>query len=376
VPAFDGLRAVLVAGVLLYHLAGARLPSATGEVAVVAFFSLSGFLITFLLADEHRATGTIRLLAFFRRRALRLAPALAVLLGLWTVVALVFGHDPWITAVPGGGPGGAIRPVTVAETVGAALAYVTNWLDAMAQYNLWVGYSPLGHLWSLAVEEQFYLLWAPVMLLLCRTRRAGWWLTALAAGFLLEPVLLFAQGTDRVYFGTDTRMCALLVGAALGWWWRSGRLARLERSSATPLLGVASVAGLLVAGVGFRFPEVGWEWVGGLLLASVAGGGLVCYLANRADHMPAVRLLTSPCLLWLGRRSYAVYLWGYVCNTWFRSLGPACPVLTILCTAAMAECSYRLVERPLRDWARRPRPRRATPRVAVVSPPVPALAEG
>jgi peptidoglycan/LPS O-acetylase OafA/YrhL len=376
IGAFDGLRAVLVLGVLLYHFTGARLPIATGEVAVIAFFSLSGFLITFLLADEHRETGTIRLHAFFRRRALRLSPPMLVLLALWTVVALVFGHDSWITAVPGGGAGGPIHPLTVAETVGAALAYVTNWLNALLQFNLWVGYSPLGHLWSLAVEEQFYIVWAPVMLLFCRLRRTGWWITLLAAGFFIEPVLLYAQGTNRVYFGTDTRMCALLVGAALGWWWRSGRLARLERSAVTPLLGLCSLAGLLVAGIGFRVPDVGWEWVGGLLLASLSGGGLVLYLANRDDEAPVTRLLTRRWMVWLGQRSYAVYLWGYVCNTWFRSLGPACPLLTLLCTLGMAECSYRLVERPLRNWMRLARPRPALPRVVLGLPPVPALAEG
>lgn len=356
IPAFDGLRAVLVGGVLLYHLSGAVLPTATGEVAVICFFSLSGFLITFLLADEHARHGTIRLGAFFRRRALRLAPALGLLLVVWAVVALLWGHDAWISAVPGGGAGGRVGPLTVAETVGAALAYVTNWLDALVQFNLWVGYSPLGHLWSLAVEEQFYLVWAPLMLLVLKSRRPGWWISALALGFLLEPALLFHQGTNRVYFGTDTRMSALLAGAAVAWWWRTGRLRRLERSPATTFLGAASVVGLLVAGVGFRHPGVAWQWVGGILLASVCGAGVVAYLANRADDDPVARALSKPTMVWLGQRSYAIYLWGYVFNTWFRSLGAACPPLTLAFTLAMAEASYRWVEQPVRAWARRPAP--------------------
>lgn len=369
IPAFDGLRAVLVGAVLLHHLSGAMLPTASGEVAVVCFFSLSGFLITFLLADEHRRHGTIRLGGFFRRRALRLAPALAALLAVWAVVALVFGHDTWISAVPGGGPGGRIGPLTVAETVGAAAAYVTNWLDALVQFNLWAGYSPLGHLWSLAVEEQFYIVWAPLVLLLMKTRRAGWWISALALGFLLEPALLYSQGTNRVYFGTDTRMSALLAGAAVAWWWRSGLLARWERSAATSLLGGISVLGLVVAGVGFRHPDVAWKWVGGMLLASVCGAGVVAYLANRPDHSPVARALSGCAMVWLGRRSYAVYLWGYVFNTWFRSLGAACPPLTLVCTLAVADASYRWVEQPARAWARRrPRTRAATP------PPTPAPA--
>lgn len=353
VPAFDGLRAVLVAGVLAYHLSGARLASATGEVAVITFFSLSGFLITFLLADEHRRHGDIRLGQFFRRRAVRLLPALCLLLVVWCAVTLVFRDAPWTTSVPGGGPGGPIGIATIAETAAAALAYVTNWIDALVQFHLWAGYSPLGHLWSLAVEEQFYLVWGPAMLLLLRRRRTGLWITALALVALAEPALLYHQGTNRVYFGTDTRMSALLLGAAAGWWWRSGRLAFLERRAAVTGLGTVSAAALLVAGAGFRHPDVAWQWVGGLVVASVSSAGLVIALANAEDDAGAARTLAHPAMVWLGQRSYAVYLWGYVFNTWFRSLGPACLPLVVACTVGMADLSYRLVEQPLRALARR-----------------------
>lgn len=366
IPAFDGLRATLVAGVLAYHLSGATLPSATGEVAVIAFFSLSGFLITFLLADEYRATGSVRLRAFFGRRAVRLLPALGLLLVVWAIVALVFGHDPWITSVPGGGRGGPIAPTTVAETVAAAAGYVTNWLNAFPAAQLWVGYSPLGHLWSLAVEEQFYLIWAPVALFLVRRRWTGFWIAILALGLLVEPALLLHQGTNRVYFGTDTRMGALLAGAALGWWWRAGRLRWLERDVVARPLGLFCTVALLAAGVGFRYtdPHWAWAWAAGIVLASVAGAGLVLYVANLSDGSSVGDFLSRPTMRWLGRRSYAVYLWGYVFNTWFRSLGPACPVLTVVCTLAMAEASYRLVERPAGEWARRRRSKEAEHRAS------------
>ncbi|HUY65045.1 MAG TPA: acyltransferase [Acidimicrobiales bacterium] len=385
VPAFDGLRAVLVGGVIAYHLSGARLPSATGEVSVIAFFSLSGFLITFLLADEHRSTGTIRIGDFLRRRAVRLLPALGLLLVVWGVVATIFRGDPWVTAVPGGGPGGPISLATIGETVAAAALYVTNWIDALVQFNLWSGYSPLGHLWSLAVEEQFYLVWAPVMAVLLKTKRAGLWISVLAVACLSEPALLYHQGTNRVYFGTDTRMSALLVGAAFGWWWRSGRLARLESSRATAVLGAGSVAALVVAGTGFRHPDVGWQWVGGIVLASLAGTGLVVFLASRDDSGGVAGLLGRPLMVWLGRRSYAIYLWGYVFNTWFRSLGPACPALVLTCTVVAAEVSQRLVEQPAHAWmskwqrhrrrARHPgvvdrRPAPLSPSAALAPPPV------
>lgn len=380
VPAFDGLRAVLVAGVLAYHLSGARLASATGEVAVITFFSLSGFLITFLLADEHRRHGAVRLGQFFRRRAVRLLPALCLLLVVWCGVTLVFRHAPWTTSVPGGGAGGPISLATIAETAAAALAYVTNWIDALVQFHLWTGYSPLGHLWSLAVEEQFYLVWGPAMLLLLRRRRTGLWISALALVFLAEPALLYHQGTNRVYFGTDTRMSALLLGAAAGWWWRSGRLTRLERPAVVGGLVACCAAALLVAGAGFRHPDVAWQWVGGMLLASVASVGLVVAVANSGEDTGTVRALAHPAMVWLGQRSYAIYLWGYVFNTWFRSLGPACLPLVLACTVGTADLSYRLVEQPLRALARRreagrhsTRVRPAVPRRAPAPTDAPAL---
>lgn len=374
VAAFDGLRAVLVVAVLAYHLWGPHLRSAIGQVAVVAFFSLSGFLITFLLADEYRARGTVRLGAFFRRRAVRLVPALGGLLVVWSIFALVFGHQAWITSVPGGGPGIPLSPLTVFESAGAALGYVTNWLDAFPGAHLWSGYSPLGQLWSLAVEEQFYLVWAPVMLLLMRLRRPGRWISLLALGLLFEPLLVYHQGGNRLYFGTDTRMSALLVGAALGWYWRSGSLQRLERSVATPVLGFASALALVVAGIGFEHQDVAWQWVGGFVLASLAGGGLVLYLANRPEDSAVSQWLTRPAPRWVGQRSYAIYLWGYVFNTWFRSLGAACAVLTIACTLAAAEISHRLLEQPARAWDARRRRAEAPPRAPAVPAP-PAGAE-
>lgn len=373
IPAFDGLRAVLVAGVIAYHLSNGKLASATGEVAVITFFSLSGFLITFLLADEHRRGGTIALRRFFRRRAARLVPALGFLLLVWCAVALVFRSAPWITSVPGGGAGSPISVATVAETVAAAVFYVTNWLNALLQFHLWIGYSPLGHLWSLAVEEQFYLVWGPAMVLLMRRRRTGLWITALALGFLAEPALLYHQGTNRLYFGTDTRMSALLVGAAAAWWWRTGRLARLEGSSLTPALGAVCTAALLLAGVGFRHPDVAWQWVGGIVGASLASAGLVLWLACSREDRGAARALAHPSMLWLGQRSYAMYLWGYVFNTWFRSLGPACLPLVLACTVGMSDLSYRLVEQPLRALGQRRAPSVRT-RIALLGATIPSRA--
>ncbi len=349
-PALDGLRGVLVASVLVYHLAGGKLPVATGEVAVVVFFALSGYLITRLLVRELQATGSVRLGAFYRDRAGRLVPPLALLLAVWLAVALLFSGSDWLTSVPGGGPGHPVGTGTALETVAAAATYVTNWLDALPQLHLWVGYSPLGHLWTLAVEEQFYLLWAPVVLVLARVRRSALVVLLVAVALLVEPFALAHDPFNRVYFGTDARMGALLAGAAAGWW-RAGRpRAPRAGSSATARawsgLAVAAAGGLVAAGLGEAHAGERTWWVAATALASLSGTVLVVVVAE--EHGRLASVLEWPALVWLGKRSYAAYLWGYVFNTWFRSLGLSTVPLVVAATLAAAELSYRTVEVPHR----------------------------
>ncbi len=345
VPAFDGLRAVLVAAVLAYHLDGGRFKSAIGEVAVIVFFVLSGFLITALLADEHRRTGRIAIGTFYARRARRLFPALGALLLVWLIVALLAGHEPWMTSVPGGGAGTGISPRTALEAVGVAAGYMTNWFDALPGLHLWVGYVPLGHLWTLAVEEQFYLFLAPAMLVVLRMRQSHWIMSGAAALAFADPVVLWHDGTHRLYFGTDTRSGALLLGSAVALWWVRGRGAWLARRGISPLMIGVGAGCLLVAGVGFTGDVHEWSWIGALVLAAAAGGLVVATLASRRDDAVS-KMLSRPILLWLGQRSYAIYLWGYVFNTWFRSLGVATVPMVVATTLGAAALSYRFIERP------------------------------
>lgn len=349
--ALDGLRAVLVSAVLAYHLTGGRLPVATGEVAVVVFFALSGYLITRLLVRERRATGTVDLAAFYLNRARRLLPPLALLLGVWLAVALLWSGSAWLTSVPGGGPGHPVGTWTALETVAAAATYVTNWLDALPHLHLWVGYSPLGHLWTLAVEEQFYLLWAPIVLVLARFRRSAPVVLLVGLAFLAEPFALAHAPFDRVYFGTDARTGALLLGAAAGWWRAEHPAARRAASTTRAArawggAAAAVTACLVVAGVGEAHPGERTWWVAATALASLAGASLVVVVAEERGRLASA--LAHPVLVWLGRRSYAAYLWGYVFNTWFRSLGLATAPLVVVCTLVAAELSYRTVEVPYR----------------------------
>src|SRR2546423_14352200 len=200
-PALDGVRALAVTAVLLFHGGVSFLPG--GFLGVDAFFVLSGYLITSLLLAERAETGRIRLGAFWARRARRLLPALLVVIMVVAVAGRYLLPDVEVTLLR--------------WDAFAALAYVANWrmiyrgTDYFTQTS---APSPLQHTWSLGIEEQFYWLWPVLVLLLLRSRRAIFAFSVLGA--TVSAVLaLTLHDTNRVYFGTDTRAQALLIGCAL-----------------------------------------------------------------------------------------------------------------------------------------------------------------
>ncbi len=312
------------------------------------FFSLSGFLITVLLFEERSKTGRVSLRHFFARRALRLLPALGFILAGWLVVILATrGHASWTTTVPGGGTGTGTSPWVALEGVGAALLYVTNW----AQIASWVsGYVPLGHLWSLAVEEQFYLLWSPVVvLLLARRRRAvvAWAAMLAAAASFVDVALRDGHGMSLALdMSTDTRAGAFLVGAALAVAWSQGAswLSAVSGVGRRP-----TVAGaLLVLGWGswvFDHRVSSSVFTVTWVAVSVAAGLLVVALLGEGSDR-RVGVAGSPVATYVGRRSYGLYLWHYVWLTWLAGMClPGVP-LALGATVVTAEVSWRLVERP------------------------------
>src|SRR5215213_9052352 len=213
-PGLDGLRALAVIAVLLYHADLAWIPG--GFLGVEVFFVISGYLITALLLAEWRQRGRIDLKNFWMRRARRILPALYVLL----VVSLAFA----VVFLPG-------EVARLRGDVLAAFGYVTNWylIFGHVSYFEAVGRpSLLQHLWSLAVEEQFYLIWPPVLALVLaigatRLRRRRMLIVALAGAgaSAVATALLYAPGVDpsRIYYGTDTRSTGLLCGAAVAFLW-------------------------------------------------------------------------------------------------------------------------------------------------------------
>ncbi|PWU53175.1 acyltransferase, partial [Micromonospora globispora] len=362
-PALDGVRALAVAAVLAFHGGVAALPG--GFLGVDAFFVLSGFLITSLLLAEHRDAGRIDLVAFWGRRVRRLLPALLLVL----VVVLLVSRQ----LMPGTELG-ALRWDAL-----AALGYVANWRMANrgGDYFAATGSpSPLQHTWSLGIEEQFYLVWPLLLIVLlawaARRRRLGVALLVIlvgAVGSALAAALLFApDAVDRVYYGTDTRAVALLVGAALAVLLARRVPAQPEtpaparRRLRHPVLGALALAG--TAGTAWLWATAeggdGWLYRGGLTLAAVAVAAVIAH-ATVSPASPTARLLAVPPLVWLGRISYGVYLWHWPLFQWLTAertglTGAALLAARCAVTLVAATGSYLLVERPIRRARRLPRP--------------------
>ena len=336
-PALDGMRAIAVALVVVFHLDDQLLPG--GFVGVDLFFVLSGFLITALLVRERSSEGSISLRGFWRRRVRRLWPLA------WTVLALV--------ALAGvAGVWTADQQRLLPGETASALANVANWWQmAHGGYvEQFVAPSPLRHFWSLAVEEQFYLVW-PVLLtgllaVAVRKGRSVVWvaLALLSAGSI---ALAWVETPDRAYLGTDTRAVALFAGAALAYAYRGHHLRGPTGTGSRRAIGVWAVAGAAVVGwVLFNAtPDSEWLHHGGFAVIAVAGAGLV---ASVLTNSPVQRALRWAPLVWLGRRSYAVYLlhWPLIV-----AMGPersvlAKAVVVIPVSLLLAELVHRRLELP------------------------------
>ncbi|WP_370291653.1 acyltransferase family protein [Nocardioides sp.] len=371
IAGLDTLRAVAVLLVVGYHLHVPGLPG--GFLGVTIFFVISGYLITRLLLEELRTTGSVDLGAFYRRRIRRLLPAAYLVV----VAALA-----WATLVQ------RDLLVRLPGDAWAALGYVSNWSMILRDVSYFESFalpSPLAHFWSLAVEEQFYLFWPPVLLaliLLLRRRRTA--LLAVGGAAVLSTLLLAvlhvgADDPSRAYMGTDTRAAELLVGALLALALHRGGAAGSRPRPALDLtpwrarLLLAVGAGVLVVLVRSLGDDAVLVYRGGLLLAAVAAGAVVVAAQSPALSLPAGLDRGLPG--WFGRRSYAIYLWHYpvliACSTPadLNDFSPLKAVLVVGLTLALAAASYRWVERPVLRWGVRGALRRLRRRLAALSAP-------
>jgi peptidoglycan/LPS O-acetylase OafA/YrhL len=336
-PALDGLRGVAIALVVSFHAFGWP---ANGTLGVDLFFVLSGFLITMLLLEERESNGRFSLRAFYVRRARRLLPALLVLLLGFLVVALAAG-----------GLGSPRSPMAVG--LGSALTYSSNFAAAADPSSVPAG---MLHLWSLAAEEQFYVLWPLALLVLLRFggRRLvvkGLAIVLVAAMLYRLRLVLGGASIERLYYAPDTHADPLLIGCALACCLQARRLPRAVMSSAGTratlgacALGLVLAAALFVhhlpssVAYGTQLVPTGVGFLTALLIAcAVAGRSLLSSVLSAA---PLVRL---------GRISYSLYLWHLPILVAVAGVNRTASVRTIAgvgLAVAVATASRRFVELP------------------------------
>jgi peptidoglycan/LPS O-acetylase OafA/YrhL len=337
-PFLDGLRAVAILGVLVYHLDRDWLPG--GFLGVDIFFVLSGYLITMLLLAEQRQTGRIHLPSFWARRIRRLLPALLVMLVVMAVLIDLRG-DPLVLGQARG-------------DLLSTLFYFANWhfiSTGQSYFAQFVAVSPDRHTWSLAIEEQFYLVWPIVVALILarfRPRTLAVVAATVAVASALWMVVLFDPADpSRAYYGTDSRIFEILIGTLLAIGMAGplrDRIGRVGRRVAPAAL----VA--LVAAFALLADDNGFYYHGGAVLVCLAAAGL---LAGLEAGSPIDRLLSVRPMVLIGLVSYGMYLWHFpiitFVNEWFGPTSlPAGAALATGLTLAATAISYVVVERPIR----------------------------
>lgn len=335
-PALDGIRALAIALVVSWHAFGRP---AGGFLGVHVFFALSGFLITTLLLQEWAARGSISLSRFYQRRALRLFPALVVMLGAYTAVQL---GRAYLLDTQG------LDVSTSMKGVLYSALYVSNIVQA---HGLVLGV-PISHLWSLAAEEQFYVVWPCVLLL---ALRAGAGRRALALGLAALVALLWAHrfhltyagaSQRRLYFAPDTTFDAILIGCVAGVAFRGSVPRRALR--------FASAAALLVVAAIVAVVDIGERALYGELLAAFAVAAALLVLATAAGAPSLLsRALSLPPLVFLEQISYSLYLWHPMILSFGDKLLGIPRAVGVVISLVAATASYYLVERPFLRLKRR-----------------------
>jgi len=364
IGALDGIRAVAVLAVMAFHFGISWMGG--GLLGVDIFFVLSGFLITSLLVAEFNRRSTISFRHFYERRARRLLPALGL------CMLLVAAYAFWMA-----------EPATVSTIRGDALStllYVANWRFVLSDQSYFVHYgppSPVLQTWSLSVEEQFYLIWPAVCLLVLRRWGARGLAIAAAAGVVASfwdgfALLHVGVSTSRLYYGTDVRAQELLAGAFLAAWWnlrdpaphrlavpttRGVRLARIRTMADRGRPYGLQLAGLL--GAGFLIwallnvqGEGPFLYEGGFLLVAASTVAVIALVVRRPAH-PLSRLLALRPVRYVGRISYGLYLYHWPILLMMTGprvgiYGTPLVLLHFAATFAVAVASFHLVEEPIR----------------------------
>ncbi|MEB6322317.1 acetyltransferase [Staphylococcus xylosus] len=344
-PGIDGLRAIAVIGIIIYHLNKQWLTG--GFLGVDTFFVISGYLITSLLLFEYESTGIINLKQFWLRRIRRLIPAMLVLVIVVTVATLIFK------------PG---EIVNIKQDVFAAVFYVSNWWYIATDVNYFeqFAFMPLKHLWSLAIEEQFYIIFPIVFILLLLTIKKYrnvtlvFWIISLISLLAMIIISQYQTGHSRVYFGTDTRLQTMLLGVIFAFVWPPFKLKRNPNYILRTIIdsiGVVAIALLLM--LFFKVNDnSNWIYHGGFYLISL----LTLFVIISAVHPSGyfAKILGNPLFIYIGKRSYSLYLWHFPVISFIHSyyvdgqLPAYVYVIDIILTIVLAEISYRYIETPFR----------------------------
>ncbi|BFH62551.1 acyltransferase family protein [Paenibacillus azoreducens] len=345
-PGIDGLRALSVLAVIAYHL---NLKWAQGGLLGVGiFFVISGYLITDQIVNEWKKNDSLDLMNFWIRRARRLLPAMIAML---LFVAL------WLLCID------ASRLEALKGDYLSSLFYFNNWYLIFHEVSYFESFgpaSPIGHLWSLSIEEQFYVVW-PLLLvfglkLTRRRRKLVLMILGLAAVSALAMAITYVPGTDpsRVYYGTDTRAFALLIGAALAIVWPSQKLSEQVSGVARGVLDITGVLGIAVLLVLMnRINEYDDSlYRGGFVLVSFITAAVIAVLAHPSSFVGRIMGLRP--LRWVGIRSYSLYIWHYpviiltspAVNTDGISVGRI--ILQLAASLILSALSFKYIEEPLR----------------------------
>lgn len=345
-PGLDGIRALSVIAVIAYHLDYEW--AAGGYLGVEVFFVLSGFLITRLMLDEEWRTGTISRANFWLRRARRLLPA---------VIALIIGVWVWaIIVLPAG------EPARFRGDAFASLFYVQNWYAIVADQPYFESFgrpSPLRHLWSLAIEEQFYVLWPLALPVALRRLGRRGTVALIAVGVVGSAWLMRATADiaspERAYYGTDTRAFGILIGAALAFAWFPERSRTDVSAAARRVIDVIGLGALIALFWQFsnRSEFDPWTYPQGFLWVDVCT--VVLLIAATHPASTAHRMLGARLPAAIGRRSYSLYLWHWPVIVFTRPdvdwglTGTWALLARVALIGALSEISYRFIEQPFRD---------------------------
>ncbi|WP_099221374.1 acyltransferase family protein [Listeria costaricensis] len=346
VPSIDGLRALAVLAVIAYHLNYSWAKG--GFIGVDIFFVLSGYLITNILLTQWDKENTIHLKEFWLRRFRRLVPAAFVMIIAVVIFAVLFNRS--------------LLP-TLRGDAFASFFYMSNWWFIFHNVSYFDSFgmpSPLKNLWSLAIEEQFYLIWPLFLYLFLRyIKNPKLLLQIVIIVGVLSAILmgvLYTPGADpsRVYYGTDTRLFDLLAGCALAFVWPFTRLSpQVPRKSRQTL----NIAGTLSVVTFFALVYLLNEYQsflyrGGLLFVALLGVVMIATIAHPSCYLS--RIFSFRPLRWIGTRSYGIYLWHYpiiTLTTPVTEIGHPSLIRSVLQVAAtfiIAELSYRFLETPIR----------------------------